>query len=83
MSKNSIRVGEDDDRETLIKHRDSTRRFSEASKNGETIVRVISQTPTVKNNREKRRKLQGWHFGVACSAWTAFAVLLLNLALTM
>lgn len=60
MSKNSIQDGEDD-RETLIKRRDSTRKFSEASKNGETIVRVVSQTPTVKNNRDKRRRLQGWH----------------------
>lgn len=34
-------------------------------------------------SRGKRRKLQGWRFGVTVSAWTAFTILLLNLILTI
>lgn len=43
----------------------------------------LSGVPTSKSNREKRRKLQGWRFGVACSAWVAFTVLMMNVILTI
>ncbi|KAK3669847.1 hypothetical protein LTR78_010305 [Recurvomyces mirabilis] len=46
-------------------------------------LRPVSLAPTSQSNRERRKKLQGWRFGVTCAAWTAFSVLLLNLILTI
>lgn len=82
VSKNSFWNGADDDEESLI-HRDRAPSYSDGLKGPEPAVRVVSQTPTVKSNREKRRKLQGWRFGVTISAWTAFTVLMMNLILTI
>ncbi|KAK4909791.1 hypothetical protein LTR49_021460 [Elasticomyces elasticus] len=82
VSRNSTWNADDDaDDISLIKH-DRTRSKSGLSAT-ERAVRVVSQTPTVASNRLKRRKLQGWKFGVTCSAWTAFSVLILNLILTI
>ncbi|KAK5697818.1 hypothetical protein LTR17_023785 [Elasticomyces elasticus] len=66
---------------SLIKH------DCKSSKSGlndtERVVRVVSQTPAAASKRQKRRKLQGWRFGVTCYAFTAFLVLMLNLILTI
>ncbi|TKA83796.1 hypothetical protein B0A55_00078 [Friedmanniomyces simplex] len=71
----------DEDDISLIRH------DRKSSKPGlgptERAVRVVSQTPTAVSNRQKRRKLQGWRFGVTCSAYTAFSVLMLNFILTI
>ena len=53
------------------------------SKHAENIIKAVTQTSKSVNNRLKRRRLQGWRFGVTVSAWTAFTVLLLNLILTI
>ncbi|KAI7216629.1 hypothetical protein KC333_g4725 [Hortaea werneckii] len=53
------------------------------SKHAENIIKAVTQTSKSVNNRMKRRRLQGWRFGVTVSAWTAFTVLLLNLILTI
>ncbi|KAI7155269.1 hypothetical protein KC349_g7102 [Hortaea werneckii] len=53
------------------------------SKNAENIIKAVTQTSKSVNNRMKRRRLQGWRFGVTVSAWTAFTILLLNLILTI
>ena len=81
-SKNSY-FQADDDEEALITHGRSTS-YSEPSKaHNSPVTRVISQTPTVRVKRDRRRKLQGWRFGVAVSAWVAFLCLMLNLLFTV
>ena len=81
-SKNSY-FQADDDEEALITHGRSTS-YSEPSKaHNSPVVRVISQTPTARVKRDRRRKLQGWRFGVAVSAWVAFLCLMLNLLFTV
>lgn len=82
VSKNSFWAGNDDDDESLLKH-DRLGSYSRDVKPSEGAVRVVSQVPSLKSNREKRRKLQGWRFGVTVSAWTAFTVLMLNFILTI
>lgn len=59
------------------------RNHSEPAKDESALTPVVSHIPTVKGNREKKRKLLGWRFGVACSAWVSLIVLLLNLILAV
>ncbi|KAI7066054.1 hypothetical protein KC340_g14348 [Hortaea werneckii] len=56
---------------------------SDGVKNGQTISQTVNETSAGISSRKKRRKLQGWRFGVAVSACTAFIVLLLNMILTI
>ncbi|KAK4499341.1 hypothetical protein PRZ48_009854 [Zasmidium cellare] len=44
---------------------------------------LISRPSFASSSREKKRKLQGWHFGVSIAAWTASTVLLLNFIFTI
>ncbi|KAK3113361.1 hypothetical protein LTR53_009404 [Teratosphaeriaceae sp. CCFEE 6253] len=71
----------DGDDVSLIKHdrKGSKSGFSTSQR----AERVVSHTPTTASARQKRRRLQGWRFGVACSAWVAFSVLMMNLILTV
>ncbi|KAI6829734.1 hypothetical protein KC340_g8408 [Hortaea werneckii] len=52
-------------------------------KHAESSVKAVTQTSRSVRIRVKRHRFQGWRFGVTVSAWTAFAVLLLNLILTI
>ncbi|RMY46955.1 hypothetical protein D0865_08957 [Hortaea werneckii] len=56
---------------------------SDGVKDGQTISQTVNETSAGTSSRKKRRKLQGWRFGVAVSACTAFIVLLLNMILTV
>jgi len=71
---------QDEDDISLINDRKSSKSGLGAT---ERVVRVVSQTPTAASNRQKRRRLQGWRFGVACSATMASSVLILNLILAI
>jgi hypothetical protein len=82
VSRNSHWDGNDADDISLIKH-DRGGSFAASGNAKDHAVRVVSHTPTARSGREKRRKLQGWRFGVACSAWVAFTVLMMNLILTI
>ncbi|KAI7546111.1 hypothetical protein KC331_g5819 [Hortaea werneckii] len=55
----------------------------QGTKNTWATTQAATETSAGTSNREKRRKLQGWRFGVAVSALTAFTVLLLNMILTI
>ena len=46
-------------------------------------ARVVSQTPSSRANRYRRRRLQGWRFGVTFAAVVAGVVFLINLTLTI
>ncbi|KAK5112505.1 hypothetical protein LTR62_004262 [Meristemomyces frigidus] len=70
-------TGVEGDRESLIKHHKGKLAPYEES------IQPISSVPTTRSPRERRRKLQGWRFGVTCSAWIAFAVLVMNFILTI
>ena len=71
----------DDDNESLLKH---DRSPSQTLKQNKTaIARPVSQTPTIRASRERRKRLQGWRFGVAVSARVALTVFGLNLIFTI
>ncbi|KAK5703240.1 hypothetical protein LTR97_004189 [Elasticomyces elasticus] len=68
-----------EDQERLIRHeRAAALRRQEAI--GE---RMMSKTTTTRSSRVRRRKLQGWRFGVAASATMTTAVLTTNVILTI
>lgn len=73
---------DDNDEQSLIHH---TRSISGLDLRGdEQPAYRLSSTPSfATSNREKKRKFQGWHFGVSLSAWTASSVLLLNVIFTI
>lgn len=49
----------------------------------QTAFRLINTPSFASSNREKKRKLQGWHFGVTLAALTASGVLVLNVIFTI
>jgi len=76
VSKNSagdgMYNGDYDDDVSLIKHDRKSSKSGLSPK--ERAVRTVSHTPTAASNRQKRRKLQGWKFGVVgrekwCGSW--------------
>lgn len=71
---------DDNDEQFLIHHTRSISGFNLQGGN-RTALQVVDSVS--KSNREKKRKLQGWHFGVSAAAWTASGVLLLNVIFTI
>ena len=55
----------------------------QGTKSTRAVTQAVMATTAGTLSRKKRRKLQGWRFGVAVSASTAFTVLLLNMILTI
>lgn len=71
-----------DDKETLITH--DAVESSPSSPHDDGIPEyTTARTATSRSNREKRKKLQGWRFGVAASTATATVVLTINVVVTI
>ncbi|RMY63560.1 hypothetical protein D0864_12597 [Hortaea werneckii] len=83
-SKSNFRNSEEQADEALLPRKRWT--FPEGTEFIRTITQAMPETAETSagtSNRKKRRMLQGWRFGVAVSALTAFTVLLLNMILTI
>lgn len=72
---------DDNDEQSLIHHTRSISGFD--VRGGDSKRGLVSRASFASSNREKKRKLQGWHFGVSLAAWTACSVLLLNVIFTI
>ncbi|KAI6820880.1 hypothetical protein KC332_g9447 [Hortaea werneckii] len=81
VSKSSFRNAEEQADEALLPAEGSP--SLHAAKNARIITRSVTEIPAGVTSREKRRKLQGWRFGVTVAASTTFAVLILNTTLAV
>ncbi|KAF2716324.1 hypothetical protein K431DRAFT_257778 [Polychaeton citri CBS 116435] len=68
----------DNDEHPLLSPPSRAPTYSEVPKEGEQTLRSSSIV-----SKQKRRKLQGWHFGVSVATWTTATVLLVNLLFTI
>ncbi|KAI7269566.1 hypothetical protein KC343_g3010 [Hortaea werneckii] len=81
VSKSSFRDREEQAEEVLLPGKGSP--FLDAAKSTSTTIQSLTEISAGASNREKRRKLQGWRFGVTVAASTTFAVLILNTTLAV
>ncbi|KAI7276321.1 hypothetical protein KC345_g6807 [Hortaea werneckii] len=81
VSKSSSRNGKDQADEALLPAEGSP--SLESAKHAQILTRSVTEIPAGITSREKRRKLQGWRFGVTVAASTTFAVLILNTTLAV
>ncbi|GAB1740943.1 hypothetical protein NU219Hw_g6013t1 [Hortaea werneckii] len=80
-SKNSLWNSEVQANEALLPRKGWT--SPEGTKFTPAVTQAAMATTAGTSSRKKRRKLQGWKFGVAVSSLTAFTVLLLNMIITI